>query len=55
MQLQINPYAGLLVTSALVSALLAVLAWRRRPAPGAAAMAVLMVALALWATGCTRL
>jgi len=51
MQLQINPYAGLLVISALVSVILAVLAWRRRPAPGAAAMAVLMVALALWATG----
>ncbi len=51
MQLQINPYAGLLVISALVSALLALLAWRRRPAPGATALAVLMLALALWATG----
>jgi PAS domain S-box-containing protein len=51
MQLQTNPYAGLLVISALVSALLAVLAWRRRPAPGATAMTVLMLALALWATG----
>lgn len=50
MQLQINPYAGLLVISAVLSALLALLAWRRRPAPGAVALTTLMLAMALWAT-----
>jgi PAS domain S-box-containing protein len=51
MQPQINPYASLLIISALFSAFLAVLAWRRRPAPGAVALTALMVAMALWATG----
>ncbi len=50
MQPQINPYAGLLVISAFLSALLALLAWRRRPAPGAEALTALMLAMALWAS-----
>ncbi len=46
---QINPYTGLLALSALLSAVLAGLAWRRRPTPGAGALAVLMLAVAYWA------
>ena len=46
---QINPYTGLLALSALLSAVLAVLAWRRRPTPGAATLAVLMATVAYWA------
>ncbi len=49
MQWQFNPYAGLLVISAVLSAVLAVIAWRRRPAPGATSMAMLMAAMSLWA------
>lgn len=48
MPFQINPYAGLLVVSALLSAALAVAAWRRRPTPGAGTLAALMLALAFW-------
>jgi PAS domain S-box-containing protein len=46
---QINVYAGLLVVSAVLSAALAVVAWRRRPTPGATSLAMLMAALAYWA------
>lgn len=45
---QINPYAGLLVVSTLLSIALAVAAWRRRPTPGAASLAALMLTLAFW-------
>lgn len=46
---QINLYAGLLAVSAILSAALAVVAWRRRPMPGAMSLSVLMAALAYWA------
>lgn len=49
MPMQTNPYVIPLILSALLSALLAVLAWRRRPAPGAVTLALLMVALGGWA------
>lgn len=45
---QTNPYAIPLIVSVLLSTLLAVLAWRRRPAPGAAMLALLMLALGAW-------
>ena len=48
MQWQFNPYALPLFVSASISLLLAVLAWRRRPTPGAATMAVLMLAMVFW-------
>ena len=49
MQWQLNPYAGPLVISAGLSLVLAAIAWRRRPAAGAASMAALMAAMSLWA------
>lgn len=49
MQWQFNPYAGVLVISAGLSLALAVIAWRRQPAPGAKSMAALMAAMSLWA------
>lgn len=47
--MQINPYVLLLILSALLSVFLAALAWRRRPAPGATTLALLMIALGGWA------
>ncbi len=44
----VNPYAGILMVSAAFSAVLAGLAWRRRPTPGAAILTLLMLALANW-------
>lgn len=49
MQWQFNPYAGALVISAGLSLVLAAVAWRHRPAPGATSMAALMTAMSLWA------
>lgn len=49
MSMQINPYVLLLILSALLSVFLAALAWRRRPAPGATTLALLMIALGGWA------
>lgn len=46
MSLQITPFAGLWIILAVLSAVLAVLAWHRRSTPGAAVMAALMLALA---------
>lgn len=46
---QINLYTALLILSALLSAVLAVLAWRRRPTPGAVTLTVLMATVAYWA------
>ena len=48
MQWQFNPYALPLFVSASLAVVLAVLAWRRRPTPGANTMAVLMIAMVLW-------
>lgn len=48
MQWQFNPYTLPLFVSASLSIVLAVLAWRRRPTPGAGAMAVLMLAMVWW-------
>jgi PAS domain S-box-containing protein len=51
MHWQLNPYAILLSISALVSVGVAVYAWRRRPAPGAVPLALLMLGAATWALG----
>ena len=48
MQWQFNPYALPLFVSASLSLMLAVLAWRRRPTPGATTITVLMLAMVLW-------
>ena len=49
MQWQLNPYVFPMLLSAVLASLLAVLAWRRRPVPGATTMTVLMLVLAAWA------
>jgi signal transduction histidine kinase/PAS domain-containing protein len=51
MHWQINPYALLLFASALVSAVVAVYAWRRRPAPGAIPLVLLGFGAAEWSLG----
>jgi PAS domain S-box-containing protein len=51
MHWQYTPYAPPLVIAALVSILLAVHAWRRRPAPGATISAAMMLAVAVWSLG----
>jgi PAS domain S-box-containing protein len=48
---QFNPYAVLLGASALISGLVAVYAWRRRPAPGAVPLALLGLGAAWWSSG----
>lgn len=48
MSLQISLFIGLLTLAAIVSAVLAGVAWRRRPTPGAATLTVLMLAVVLW-------
>ena len=48
--LPITSFAYLLILSTLLSLLLTVLAWRRRPAAGAETMGLLMLALAAWTT-----
>lgn len=49
MQWQINPYVFPMLLSAVLASSLAVLAWRRRPVPGATTLAVLMLVLTVWA------
>jgi PAS domain S-box-containing protein len=44
----ISVYSALLLIAAAISATVAALAWRRRPATGAATLAVLMLAVASW-------
>jgi len=51
MHLQYTVYLWPLVASTVICAALAVFVWRRRPAPGATALAVLMVAIAAWSLG----
>ncbi len=48
---QANPYSIPLILSAIVSTVVALIAWDRRPAPGAAALAVLNLAVAIWCGG----
>jgi PAS domain S-box-containing protein/putative nucleotidyltransferase with HDIG domain len=48
---QYNPYVLPLLVAAVISAALALFVWRRRLAPGATALTLLMVAVAEWALG----
>ena len=48
---QLNPYALSLIISALISGVTAFYSWRRRPAPGAALFALLMLAITVWTLG----
>jgi diguanylate cyclase (GGDEF)-like protein/PAS domain S-box-containing protein len=49
MNLTFTPFASVLYITALVSVFVAILAWRRRNLPGAAALVVLMVTVTEWA------
>jgi PAS domain S-box-containing protein len=51
MYLQSTLYVLILVVAAAVSAALALYVWRRRPAPGATPLALLMLAVAVWSLG----
>jgi PAS domain S-box-containing protein len=46
-----HPYVLLLLLAAFVASALALVVWRRRDAPGAPALALLMLAVAAWALG----
>ncbi len=48
---QYTPYGLPLLLAAVISLLLAFLAWRRRPAPGAAPFALMLLALTVWLLG----
>ncbi len=48
MQWQNSPYAWALILTAIASGIVVLLAWRRRPAPGAWPTVFLMLAVALW-------
>ncbi|MEP7356284.1 MAG: diguanylate cyclase [Anaerolineales bacterium] len=51
MFVQANPYSFPLLLSTLVSTIVALMAWRRRRAPGAVALAVVNLAVAVWCGG----
>jgi PAS domain S-box-containing protein len=51
MHWQYTPYVAPLILAAVVSAPLTVYAWRRRAAPGAAPLALFMLAVAVWSLG----
>jgi PAS domain S-box-containing protein len=51
MRWQATPYVLPLLATALISATLALYAWRRRPAPGATPFFVMMLAVAEWTCG----
>ena len=51
MNLQYNPYAALALAGTTIAVLLSVRIWRRHPAPGARAIAILMAAVAVWCLG----
>jgi PAS domain S-box-containing protein len=51
MHWQYNPYVLSLILAATVSGALAFYVWRRRPAPGAASLALLMLAVVEWSLG----
>lgn len=48
---QPNPYALLLTASALMTCMVAIYAWRRRPAPGAVPLSLLALGAAEWSLG----
>ena len=48
---QANPYSFPLLVSTIVITVVAMIAWKRRPAAGAAALAVLSLAVAIWCGG----
>lgn len=54
MHWQFTPYGFPMLASALISVLLAITAWRRRPAPGALPFCLLMLAMAEWSLGYVR-
>lgn len=54
MHWQFSPYGFPMLASALISVLLAITAWRRRPAPGALPFCLLMLAMAEWSLGYVR-
>jgi PAS domain S-box-containing protein len=51
MSWQLNPYALLLTASALMTCMVAIYAWRRRPAPGAVPLSLLALGAAEWSLG----
>lgn len=51
MRFQYTIYLVPLIASTAICLLLAIFAWRRRPAPGATALAVLMLGTAIWSLG----
>jgi PAS domain S-box-containing protein len=51
MRWQYTPYALPLILAAIICAVLAIHAWRRRPAPGATIFAVMMLAVTEWTGG----
>jgi two-component system cell cycle sensor histidine kinase/response regulator CckA len=53
MHWQYNPYVLPLLIAAALLAVLALVAWRRRPAPGAAVSALLLLAVVIWVLGYT--
>lgn len=53
MSWQFTPYAVPLLAAVVTSVLLALYAWRRRPAPGVVPFVVLMLAVAVWSSGYT--
>ena len=53
MQLQFSVYVLPVIASAILSAAVAVVAWRRRPASGATALALLMGFVTIWSIGYT--
>ncbi|HEX9440650.1 MAG TPA: histidine kinase N-terminal 7TM domain-containing protein [Roseiflexaceae bacterium] len=51
MRWQYTPYALPLIIAAIICAVLAIHAWRRRPAPGATIFVVMMLAVTEWTSG----
>jgi len=49
MSFQLTPYAGILLATAIISAIVALLSWQRRSSPGGATLALLMLAVTEWA------
>ena len=51
MHLQFTPFVIPLLLSTIISSYLAVLVWRRRPAPGASTFALILIVAAAWTAG----
>jgi len=49
MRFQYTPYSGTLIVTAVISAVVAFIAWRRRATPGGTPLALLMLAVTEWA------